>query len=280
MQFVLDVMDIAAPIDHLPELAAWSIHQQAFRGKAAATSEWGTARRDAGLLLEDALNNRVPQVYDNNRDERGLLIATINPVETEAAKDKLNKIKAAFGNWVWRDPERTTRLCRVYNDLFNNLAPRRFSGAHLMLPGASTAIQMRSHQKRVVWRGITAGSTYIAHQVGAGKTMAIAALVMEQRRLGLVTKPLIVVPGHCLADFSRAFIQLYPNCPHPGRRRDQLREGQAVALPGPGGNGRVGRHHHHPFGLQIHRRANRVRAGPVGRTGRTIQGAEAEGGPG
>ena len=33
---------------------------------------------------------------------------------------------------------------------------------------------------------------------------------MEQKRLGLITKAMLVVPGHCLAQASREFLQLYP----------------------------------------------------------------------
>ena len=33
---------------------------------------------------------------------------------------------------------------------------------------------------------------------------------MEQKRLGLITKAMMVVPGHCLAQASREFLQLYP----------------------------------------------------------------------
>ena len=62
----------------------------------------------------------------------------------------------------------------------------------------------------MIWRIIAAGSTYIAHAVGAGKTFSIAAAVMEQKRLGLITKAMLVVPGHCLAQASREFLQLYP----------------------------------------------------------------------
>jgi hypothetical protein len=67
-----------------------------------------------------------------------------------------------------------------------------------------------THQKRVIWRIIATGSTYMAHAVGAGKTFSMAAAVMEQRRLGLVSKTMLVVPGHCLAQASREFLQLYP----------------------------------------------------------------------
>jgi N12 class adenine-specific DNA methylase len=62
----------------------------------------------------------------------------------------------------------------------------------------------------VIWRIVASGSTYIAHAVGAGKSYAIAGAIMEQKRLGLIGKAMLVVPGHCLAQVSREFLQLYP----------------------------------------------------------------------
>ena len=57
---------------------------------------------------------------------------------------------------------------------------------------------------------ISAGATYLAHAVGAGKTMTMAAAIMEQRRLGLIAKAMLTVPGHCLAQVAREFLALYP----------------------------------------------------------------------
>ncbi len=151
-----------------------------------------------------------PKIFDTIRDgeaERRVL----NVVDTEAAKEKLQKIKTAFQNWVWSDPDRTDRLARIYNDRFNNIVPRRFNGDHLQLPGASGAFSLYAHQKRGIWRIVSAGSTYLAHAVGAGKTMTIAAAIMEQKRLGLIAKAMLVVPGHCLAQAAREFLALYPN---------------------------------------------------------------------
>ena len=135
----------------------------------------------------------------------------LNSVDTEAAKEKLAKIKTAFQTWIWTDPDRTDRLARIYNDRFNNIVPRHFDGDHLQLPGASGAFSLYRHQKRGIWRIISAGATYLAHAVGAGKTMTIAAAIMEQKRLGLITKAMLVVPGHCLAQAAREFLALYPN---------------------------------------------------------------------
>jgi len=208
--FVHETMGAAIRIHHMPELASWTVEARQLGWMATGTSEWGTERRHAGELLADALNSRVPQIFDTV-EEDGRERRILNVVDTEAAKEKLAKIKTAFQTWVWTDPDRTDRLARIYNDRFNDIAPRRFDGSHLELPGASGAFTLYSHQKRGIWRIVAAGSTYLAHAVGAGKTMTMAAAVMEQRRLGLIAKAMLVVPGHCLAQAAREFLALYPN---------------------------------------------------------------------
>lgn len=208
--FVRQTMEAEISIHHLLELATWTVNARQLEWSAAGTTDWGTHRRHAGQLLSDALNSSVPQIFDTFREgdvERRVL----NTVETEAAKEKLAKIKAAFQSWIWSDPDRTDRLARVYNDTFNNIAPRAFNGDHLQLPGASGSFSLYGHQKRGIWRIISSGATYLAHAVGAGKTLTMAAAIMEQRRLGLITKAMLVVPGHCLAQAAREFLALYPN---------------------------------------------------------------------
>src|SRR5690606_38006542 len=178
-------------IHHMPELASWTVQARQLGWMVAGTSEWGTERRHAGELIADALNSRVPQIFDTVKDEDSER-HVLHVVDTEAAKEKLTKIKSAFQTWIWSDPDRTDRLARVYNDRFNNIAPRKFNGDHLQLPGASGAFSLYGHQKRGIWRIISAGSTYLAHAVGAGKTMTMAASVMEQKRLGLIAKAIMV----------------------------------------------------------------------------------------
>ena len=207
--FVKETMNADIKIHHMPELASWTVEARQLGWIAAGTSEWGTERRHAGELIADALNSRVPQIFDIIKEgdsEKRVL----NVIDTEAAKEKLTKIKTAFQTWIWSDPDRTDRLARVYNDRFNNIAPRKFNGDHLQLPGASGAFSLYGHQKRGIWRIISAGATYLAHAVGAGKTMTMAAAIMEQRRLGLIAKAMLVVPGHCLAQAAREFLALYP----------------------------------------------------------------------
>lgn len=208
--FVKETMGAEIRIHHMPELASWTVEARQLGWMAVGTSEWGTSRRHAGELLADALNSRVPQIFDTI-EEDGKERRFLNVVDTEAAKEKLQKIKTAFQSWIWSDPDRTDRLARVYNDRFNNIVPRAFDGSHLKLPGASGAFSLYGHQKRGIWRIIASGATYLAHAVGAGKTMTMAAGIMEQRRLGLIAKAMLVVPGHCLAQAAREFLALYPN---------------------------------------------------------------------
>jgi adenine-specific DNA methylase len=252
VSFVRETMAVDIRIHHMPELGCWTAEARQLGYSAVGTSEWGTSRRHAGELLADALNSRVPQIFDTFKDVDGER-RVLNVVDTEAARDKLQRIKEAFQNWVWTDPDRTDRLARVYNDRFNNIAPRKFDGAHLQLPGATGAFVLYGHQKRGIWRIISAGSTYLAHAVGAGKTMTMAAAIMEQRRLGLVAKAMLVVPGHCLAQAAREFLAL-PERPHSRRRRDQLHQGQAGSFP-VAGHRHLGCDHHHALGVPLYRRA-------------------------
>jgi len=207
--FIREVIGVETRLYHTVEVACWNLDKGPFRGRAEATSTWGTERRDAGELLDDALNSASPKIWDVWRDADGEH-RELNTQQTEAAKEKLAAIKTAFSTWVWQDSDRAERLVRLYNDTYNNLVPRAFDGAHLQLPGASTAITLRAHQKRVIWRIIASGSTYMAHAVGSGKTFSMVAAVMEQKRLGLISKAMITVPGHCLAQMAREFLMLYP----------------------------------------------------------------------
>jgi N12 class adenine-specific DNA methylase len=104
-------MDADIKIHHMPELGSWTVEARQLGYRAAGTSEWGTSRRHAGELLADALNSRVPQIFDTIKDGDGER-RVLNVVDTEAAKREAQKIKTAFQRWVWTDPDRTDRLAR------------------------------------------------------------------------------------------------------------------------------------------------------------------------
>ena len=145
-------------------------------------------------------------IMNGGREER-----VVNQEATMAAREKQRLIKEKFRSWIFTDPERTERLVRIYNDNFNNLRPRLFDGSHLDYPGMNQNIKLRPHQNDAVWRGMCSGNTLLAHAVGAGKTFTMAATGMKMKQAGLTKKPIYVVPNHLLEQFSREFMQLYPN---------------------------------------------------------------------
>ena len=154
-----------------------------------------------------ALNQRTPTIYDYTDDGK----AVLNAKATEAAREKQQKIKDRFGEWIWQDDARRERLVAAYNREFNNVRLRAFNGDHLTLPGASPSIVLRPHQKAAVWRILQTPNALLAHVVGAGKTYTMVAAAMELKRLGLARKPMFVVPNHMLGQFSGELLTLYPN---------------------------------------------------------------------
>ena len=197
-------------VSHLTKDAVWSVDAgYAAEQSVAAKTDYGTPRANGTWLLEQALNMKTPVIYDpdpHDADKR-----VVNQEATLAAREKLKAIKEKFRSWVFTDPERTERLVRLYNDTYNNLRPRLFDGSHLDFPGLNQTMRLRQHQKDAVWRGMSSGNTLLAHAVGAGKTLEIAATAMKMKQAGLIKKPLIAVPNHLLEQFAREFQQGYPN---------------------------------------------------------------------
>jgi N12 class adenine-specific DNA methylase len=199
------------PIGHLKKDAVWSVEaSHAAEASVAATADYGTQRANGTWLFELAMNMKTPVIYDTIQGPDGET-RVVNQEQTLAAREKQKLIKEKFKSWVFESPERTERLVRLYNDTYNNLRPRLFDGSHLDFPGMSQGISLRDHQKDAVWRGMSSGNTLLAHAVGAGKTFTMAATGMKLRQAGLVKKPMFVVPNHMLEQFSREFMQLYPN---------------------------------------------------------------------
>lgn len=194
-------------VSYIPKLAQWSVSGDT--DSVAARSTWGTDKRSAPALLSDALNRQDPRIYREIRTPDGTR-RELDEVATEAAQDKVRALKERFADWIWSDPERAQSLADLYNEEYNNLRVREYDGSYLTTPGISAAWRWRPHQTRVIARIIQSGNTYMAHSVGAGKTSAMIGAGMEMRRLGLVRKPMYVVPNHMLGQFTKEFYEQYP----------------------------------------------------------------------
>ena len=199
-------------VDYLPTLGRWSVRVYLY-DVALNTTVWGIPEYPAEKIIEALLMNKPIKVEKETgqRDEQGRPITVLDQELTAAAMQKADEIKQAFTDWIWTDDDRRASLSRLYNDRFNTNVPPRYDGSHLELVGASSEVKLRPHQKDAVWRAIQEGTALFDHVVGAGKTMACIATIMESKRMGFVSKPMVVVPNHLLHQWRDEFYKLYPN---------------------------------------------------------------------
>ena len=199
-------------VHYTRQTSQWTIEGKG-RGSQSIESltTYGTHRANAYRLIEDALNLRDTRVFDYPKDDEGKTHPVLNKKETAIAQSKQETIKATFADWIWKDPDRRERLCRIYNDTFNAYRQRTFDGSHLTFPGMNSEIALKPHQVDAVARVIYGGNTLLAHVVGAGKTWEITAASQELKRLGLANKSLIVVPNHLTEQWAAEYLTLYPS---------------------------------------------------------------------
>lgn len=190
----------------------WNIEGKSYdRSNVKAYSTYGTGRINAYKIIEETLNLKDVRIFDYVEDADGKKKAILNKKETAIAQAKQELIKQGFQDWIWSDPERRERLCRLYNDKFNSLRPREYDGSHIVFSGMNPEIELREHQRNAVAHILYGGNTLLAHAVGAGKTFEMVSAAMESKRLGLCSKSLFVVPNHLTEQWASEFLQLYPS---------------------------------------------------------------------
>ncbi len=193
----------------------------------SSKAEWATSRSSVQEIVLAAFNNAEIRVMDANPDPKGSPL--YNAAASEEGNAKVSALRELFSGapetgvdgWAFEDEERAQRLEAIYNRAFNRLVPTVYDGRHLTMPGLARFIvrgadravipfSLRPHQLNAVWRIVGSGNTLLDHAVGAGKTFTMIAAGMEQKRLGLIARPMYVVPNHMLEQFSSEFRLAYP----------------------------------------------------------------------
>ena len=173
-QFLTEKLKVTrAHVGHADTIASWNVSTDSNPQNTTNTKEYGGSGWTGVQLVEDALNLRTPTVRKPDPTDPMGERTVVDPVATAALREKQQNLKDLFRRWIWEDPDRATRLARIYNDGYNDLRLREFNGAHLKLPGSNPNIQLRPHQFNAVWRMLQGGNTLLAHCVGAGKTFEI-----------------------------------------------------------------------------------------------------------
>ena len=175
------------------------------------TQTWGTARKSFLDLIDSMMGSRTIKVNDTIENADGKKVSVVNEAETEAANEKARAIQKEFEDWIWKDEDRRTMLARLYNETFNAIVNPKYDGSHLSVNGINADYSLRPHQANAVHRIISSGgNTLLAHRVGAGKTLEMAAAAMKMRELGVIKKPVFVVPKNVVAQWGVEFHSYFP----------------------------------------------------------------------
>ncbi|MBQ6935251.1 MAG: helicase, partial [Clostridia bacterium] len=137
-------------VHYSPYSADWNISNKTYDRGVKALKTYGTKRINAYRIIEETLNLKDVRIFDYVYDENGKKQAVLNTKETAIAQGKQEQIKQSFKDWIWKDPHRRERLCKIYNEKFNSIRPREYDGSHIIFHNMNSEIELRTHQKNAV----------------------------------------------------------------------------------------------------------------------------------
>ncbi len=220
-QFLYELLDLPYYYQDAVEIyynsfdSSWRVDKKGYLNYYSmenANQVYGTSRANAYRLFEDCLNLRATTIYDTVENSDGTKKRVLNQAETIAAREKQNKIKDAFVEWIFNDPDRREHLEQQYNATFNQVRLPTYDGSYLRFPGMNPAIELKPHQKNAIHRIVSTGdNTLLHHVVGSGKTFTMMATAMKLRQYGLAKKIMIAVPNHLVEQWAAEGRKLYPN---------------------------------------------------------------------
>lgn len=157
-------------------------------------------------MLNANLNNKRLTIKERVNGE-----VVVNPVKTAAAREGQERVERMFTEWIDQNEKIRTELETLYNNIFNSDVVRQYDGSKLTINGMNPEKSLRPHQRDAVQRIVQQhGNVLLAHKVGAGKTAEMAGAAMKLRQLGIINKPMFVVPKNVAAQWGDEFLKFFP----------------------------------------------------------------------
>ncbi|MDU3554613.1 MAG: SNF2-related protein [Streptococcus anginosus] len=168
------------------------------------------SRFDSGRkIFENLLNSNQPtitkQIVEGDKKKN------VTDVEkTTVLRAKETQIQELFQDFVARYPEVQQMIEDTYNSLYNRTVSKVYDGSHLTIDGLAQNISLRPHQKNAIQRIVEEKRALLAHEVGSGKTLTMLGAGFKLKELGMVHKPLYVVPSSLTAQFGQEIMKFFP----------------------------------------------------------------------
>ncbi len=184
----------------------------AFRYSTATDRSLGVpgSRYDSGRkIFENLLNSNQPTITKPVED--GDKKKHVTDVEkTTVLRAKETELQELFQDFVASYPEVQQMIEETYNSLYNRTVSKVYDGSHLTIDGLAQNISLRPHQKNAIQRIVEEKRALLAHEVGSGKTLTMLGAGFKLKELGMVHKPLYVVPSSLTAQFGQEIMKFFP----------------------------------------------------------------------
>ncbi|HFI0303356.1 TPA: SNF2-related protein [Streptococcus suis] len=168
------------------------------------------SRYDSGRkIFENLLNSNQPtitkQVVEGDKKKN------VTDVEkTTVLRAKETYLQELFQDFVAKYPDVQQMIEDTYNSLYNRTVSKVYDGSHLTIDGLAQNISLRPHQKNAIQRIVEEKRALLAHEVGSGKTLTMLGAGFKLKELGMVHKPLYVVPSSLTAQFGQEIMKFFP----------------------------------------------------------------------
>lgn len=137
-------------------------------------------------------------------------IRKVDEVATANLRECERVLQESFKNFIHENPTVQEVIEDTYNEVFNRYVTRQYDGSLLEFDGLAKGVGLRPHQKNAVQRILEERRALLAHEVGTGKTLTMISAAFKMKELGLIHKPLFVVPSSLTAQFGQEIMRFYP----------------------------------------------------------------------
>lgn len=216
-----------ALLDQFTAAASYTWGNENISTKYAVSPEAGQDLNGIDLFIH-GLHNSCPKLYKWKRNANGGYVYNDkyekekeeDPEKTQLANTKIEEIRAAFVDWLQRQPkEEREKLANVYNRRFNCFCKPKYDGSHQTFPDLDREnlaknipgfTDLYQSQKDCIWMLLQNGGGICDHEVGGGKTLIMCVAAHEMKRLGLCHKPMIIGLKANVGEIARTYQMAYP----------------------------------------------------------------------
>ena len=207
--FILSLLSYHEQVSHDELTGSWHLNWKSCYNWVLNNKTYGTRRINAMNIIEKTLNLIPIKVNDNvgTNDEPKYVT---NEKETNLALEKQALIVSRFQDWIWKNPARAKEVKDIFYRKFGSVRRRSYDGSFLKFPDLNKDISLYPYQKNAVARILFSKNTYLAHDVGSGKTYEMIAAGHELKRIGLSKKNVYVVPNNIIQQWESIYQTMYP----------------------------------------------------------------------